>query len=82
MALQLVFKVSDTRLELLGLVEQGQHDRTDGGGSGVPVGWRNAQGRRKLAHSASMPDGASRVNPADRPQSLGQGCLNGYDSLI
>ena len=52
--LELEFKVGDARLEHLDLVEQCQHDHTDGGRSRLPVRWRNAVGWRKFVHGDSM----------------------------
>ncbi len=79
MPLALRFKVSDALMERLDLVEQGEYDGANGGGSGVPIrGW-NAEGWRKLAHSARMQEETRLVNPSDLlavPQS--RGCLNGY----
>ena len=53
-ALELAFEVREARLERLDLVEQGAHDGADGGGRGIPIRGRNAEGWRKLAHAGSM----------------------------
>ena len=54
MELELGLEVSDLGLELLELGEEGEHDRSDSGGSSLPIRRRNAERWRKLAHGASM----------------------------
>ena len=66
MLLELSFIVRHACLEHLHLVEQGKHDRPDGGGGSLPVRQGNSEGRRKLAHRESMNQRNRAVRLCDR----------------
>ena len=54
MLLELGLEVGDLGLKMLELSEQREQERSDGGGSSLPVRRGNAEGRRQLAHGTSM----------------------------
>ncbi len=54
MLLELGLEVGDLGLKMLELSEQREQERSDGGGSSLPVRRGNAEGRRKLTHGTSL----------------------------
>ncbi len=66
MPFELGFQVRYPRLEPLLLIQEGEHDGPDGKGSRLPVRRWNAEGRRKLAHGASMNQECRIVKPLSR----------------
>ncbi len=66
MPVELGFQVRYPRLEPLLLIQEGEHDGPDGKGSRLPVRRWNAEGRRKLAHGASMNQECRIVKPLSR----------------